>query len=59
LAAPPERSPTPHLDGSARMRADDDSGYLDFDELSLAQLDALDAELACGKLPEFERLKLL
>jgi hypothetical protein len=41
------------------MRADDDSGYLDFDELSLAQLDALDAELACGKLPEFERLKLL
>jgi pimeloyl-ACP methyl ester carboxylesterase len=59
LAAPPERSPTPHLDGSVRMRAVDDPGYLDFDEFSLAQLDALDAELAGGKLPEFERVKLL
>jgi pimeloyl-ACP methyl ester carboxylesterase len=53
-----ESSEAPHLDGTADLSGDD-PGYWNFGEPDAAALQALDAQVGQGKIPEFNRVRLL
>lgn len=55
-----DRSPAPHVDGSARagVTGKDDPGYWRPDEPAGAVIDALDLDVEQGKIPEFALIKI-
>ena len=60
LADDESASAAPALDGTDRAQPfSDDPGYLDLRAVDSSELERLDAELEQGRLPDFQRLKLL
>lgn len=60
LAAEESESETPHLDGTAGVTPfTDDPGLWDLTPPNPAHLDALQAKLEAGQLPEFTRVRIL
>lgn len=55
----PEASITPGLSSVARMPDEQDPGYLQLDDIGAEELTTLDRALDEGRLPEFQRVRLL
>jgi hypothetical protein len=60
LAPGAGESEAPYLDGTAKtIPFSDNPGYWDMTGPAQPQLDALEADLALGKVPEFNRMSLM